>query len=832
MHTIGIEALGLPVHFGYDWGWMTVALGAATAASWATLFVASRASMSLLRTGMGSLAVGVSLASMHYIGMSAMRLPAMYLYSPMAVLFFVLFAVALSFVLLHLAFTLRERNMWTRRRTCSAALIGLAIWSMHSFGISSVTSVPATISGTSQSHPAGLSTLGLTSIVLSTLLLLSIALIASNIDRKTSHQSRVLARTRRELEMVFDAMTEAVLVLDSNGTAIQMNRAAQQMFDLPPPPLTLENRLKVFDLLAPDGSALPRTYFPSALGSHGVPRQNYEIAFRRKDTGRIIFTEANIVPIPNPHGAPHNVLCTYRDIGERKQLDAARNLVAAIVQSSGDAIIGKDLNGVVTSWNLGAQKIFGYAAAEMIGKSIKLLLPPDREAEEDAILAQIRRGEVVDHTETARVRKDKQLIDVSLKISPIRDGWGKIVGASKVARDITAIKHMERQLRQSQKMDAIGQLTGGIAHDFNNLLGVIMGNLDLALLLVSDNPPAMKRLETAMKAANRGANLTRRLLAFSSTDELRPALTHLAHSARNMLELAGSLIGPQIRVIVELSSNMPAVLVDPAGLESSLLNLVVNARDAMPQGGALTIKTQLCDLAETYAPVKAGDLKAGCYACVSVSDTGCGMSKEVMDRAFEPFFTTKQREKGTGLGLAMVYGFARQSGGAVHLHSELGQGTTMSIFLPLSANERIPAAAHTIGRVIRMGGVALAVDDEPDLLDISVTYLSGLGYTVLQACNGTNALALLENRSDITLMITDIIMPGGMNGVELAGKARTINSKIKVVYSSGFPAGILADKTVPPVDGPLLRKPYHRREFCAVISEVMDSQETASNHVT
>jgi signal transduction histidine kinase len=431
------------------------------------------------------------------------------------------------------------------------------------------------------------------------------------------------------------------------------------------------------------------------------------------------------------------------------------------------------------------------------------------------------------------LRKDGELIHVSLTISPIKDASGKIVGASKIARDITRTKQLERQLQQSQKMDAVGQLTGGIAHDFNNLLGVVIGNLDLLERLIPGNDPALGRLRTAQKAAARGADLTRRLLAFSSAGELKPTPVPLQHAARNILEMAVRVIGPEIRIATNFDRNLPPVLMDASGFESALLNLVVNARDAMPKGGTLTITTQMSDVPDTYPPVQAGELKAGSYACVSVSDTGHGMPRDVLERAFEPFFSTKPRNRGTGLGLAMVYGFAKQSGGTARIYSEVGVGTTVSIYLPLAVADMQSMAAEEPKAVLpTRGGTALVVDDEPDLLEVAAIYLCDLGYEALQAKDGAAALKIIELRQDIELMITDVIMPGGMNGVELAHKVRLLRPGIRIVYSSGFPAGALEERSMLLLDGPLLRKPYSFAEFRSTLSQAIEAPSAIPKKIT
>jgi PAS domain S-box-containing protein len=514
---------------------------------------------------------------------------------------------------------------------------------------------------------------------------------------------------------------------------------------------------------------------------------------------------------------------SLRDVRERKQMDETRSRLAAIVESSEDAIISMTDHGIIQSWNRGAERLHGFIAEEMIGQSISLVIPEGKADEENETFERILRGETVEPYETIRKHKSGKSIDVSLTISPIRDGSGKIVGASKIARNITERKNLERQLHQSRRMEAIGQLTSGIAHDFNNLLCVIQGNLGLLEPLLKDNVVALKRVRTAKKASARGADVIRRLMSFSSNAELKAAPGSLNESVRNLVEWSPAL-GPDIKIATDLNELMPPVFVDAAGLESALLNLAVNARDAMPKGGTLTITTNLTTLEEDYPPVLTGELKAGRYAYISISDTGHGMSQETLERVFEPFFTTKPRNKGTGLGLAMVYGFAKQSKGAARIYSEIDYGTTVTLYLPLAEETPEPVLARELGHTpAKVSGAVLVVDDEEDLVEIARAFLEEMGYTTYHARDGASALAVVEQHNDIDLIVTDILMPGGMNGVELTEKIRESLEQVKVIYCSGFPANALAERNMSLIDGPLLLKPYQRAEFTTAVRAVMDA---------
>jgi PAS domain S-box-containing protein len=631
-----------------------------------------------------------------------------------------------------------------------------------------------------------------------------------------------LAETQSQLQAIFNNSRDGIIILDKERNIIRINQAGTHLLGLVGIKIWDERVKDFYEICTPNGIPLPFEDWPTALAFDGHFVQNHEVLIRRNDTGQTVLSEISSAPVVNQAGDAVQFIIRHHDITEREQFDHGRSRLAAIVESSEDAIIGKDDRGYITSWNAGAEKIFGYEPSEMIGQSIKRLLPPELEREEDEILCRIKKGETVEHIETKRKRKDGKIIDVSLTISPIKTAAGKIIGASKIARDITEQRRIENQLQQSQKLEAIGQLTGGIAHDFNNLLGVIVGNLDLLERQIPNDETALKRVHTAQKAATRGAGLTQRLLAFSREDELRPTSTLLNDAIHNVIELATRRLGPEIKIATNLDKSMQPVFVDVAGLESALLNLVINAQDAMPNGGSLNITTESRNLLENYAAVQAGEIKAGRYASVSVSDSGHGMSREVLTRALEPFFTTKERNKGSGLGLAMVYGFVKQSGGTIRIYSETGLGTTVTFDLPFAERRAQPVSLYVEKMQSRASAVSvLVVDDETDLLEIAVAYLQDMGCLTFEAKDGATAFEIMMSHHEIELLVTDIVMPGGMNGVELVRKIRQFRPEIKIIYCSGFSAGALAERTAPLIDGPLLHKPYQRTEFDTIVRQAL-----------
>tara|TARA_R110002073_G_scaffold131684_2_gene278376 strand:- start:2030 stop:3166 length:1137 start_codon:yes stop_codon:yes gene_type:complete len=373
-------------------------------------------------------------------------------------------------------------------------------------------------------------------------------------------------------------------------------------------------------------------------------------------------------------------------------------------------------------------------------------------------------------------------------------------------------------------MDAIGKLTGGMAHDFNNLLGVVMGNIDLAIRKLDPDSPIVNRLETAKKAGARGAELTQRMLAVARRQPLKPKPNSIKAIIEDMCDMLPRTLGPDIEMRYDIDSSLPNVLVDRSGLENVILNLAINSAHAMPDGGKFVISSQLLHLNEDNPAVEVEKMSPGMYVQISITDTGVGMSKETLSRAFEPFYSTKERDKGSGLGLAMVYGFAKQSGGNVQISSEVGKGTRIEIFLPASQVEAEKVSTNRNpekGLVGKASGKVLIVDDEVDLLEVTSSYVRDLGFKVLPAVDGNLALELLEENPDIEYLLTDVVMPGGINGVSLAQQVRKRLPNIKILYMSGFPSGVIADKSGIELDAPLLTKPFSFEELISAMDDLI-----------
>ena len=521
------------------------------------------------------------------------------------------------------------------------------------------------------------------------------------------------------------------------------------------------------------------------------------------------------------------IQCNIRDITERKQAEKTAILLAAIVESSDDAIIGKDLNGIIQSWNAGAEKIFGYSAGEMVGRPLALLIPEDQPDEEDQILEKVKRGESVRNFETVRQAKNGRRIDVAVTVSLIKDSTGQIVGASKVARDISERKNLEKQFRQSQKMEAIGQLAGGVAHDFNNILAVIQLQADL---LKADGNPSPAQLDFADEigpAAQRAATLTRQLLLFSRKEMLQLRDLDLNESINNMTKMLRRTLGEQVQMEFKFAMQSIFIHADAGMMDQVLMNLAVNARDAMPKGGRLIIETSVVEFDEAAA-VHSTLVRPGSFACLSVSDTGCGISADNQLRIFEPFFTTKDVGKGTGLGLATVFGIIQQHQGWINVYSEVGLGTTFRIYIPrlakMSEQKEKPALLPMRGG----NETILLVEDDAFLrASVRVTLLQ-LGYHVIEAINGVEALEIWkQHRDEIHLLLTDLVMPGGINGMELGERLLKESPVLKVIYASGYSAEV-AGKNSPLKEGVnFLTKPFQAHKLAQTVRQMLDENSNA-----
>jgi PAS domain S-box-containing protein len=509
-------------------------------------------------------------------------------------------------------------------------------------------------------------------------------------------------------------------------------------------------------------------------------------------------------------------------------LRESNDRLRTIMDSVPDSIITIDEQGTIVSANRAAERMFGYSADELCGQNVKILMPdPDRGRHDGYIANYLRTGKSrilgIGPRELVGLCKNEMTFPLELAINEMQAGAKRMFIA--VARDIARRKDAEAQLRQAQKMEAIGQLTGGIAHDFNNTLTVILGSLEFMGEQIHDNLPAQKAMETALRGVDRASDLTQRLLAFARKQALSPTPTDIDKLISGVAEMTRRVLGEQIQIEVVRAGGLWQAIIDPSQLETALLNLAINARDAMPEGGKLTIETANTHLDQAYADVHV-EVTPGQYVMVAVSDTGTGMSPEVLVHAFEPFFTTKEVGKGSGLGLSMVYGFIKQSKGHINIYSEVEHGTSVKLYLPKATLSGRQVDTTTGARqAMAMGDeTILVVEDDPDVRAFVVGALSVLGYEILEAKDGPAAMALLDDAPEIDLLFTDVVLSGGMNGREIAEKIRQRYPRVRVLFTSGYTSNAIVHHGRLDDNVRLLSKPYRREDLARRVREALDSE--------
>jgi PAS domain S-box-containing protein len=494
------------------------------------------------------------------------------------------------------------------------------------------------------------------------------------------------------------------------------------------------------------------------------------------------------------------------------------------------AIIMLDRQGYVTNWSLGTQRITGYTTEEILGKHISIFYSPEDRIDWVSRALDIAARENRFETEAWLVRKDGSRFWASVVIHPVTDEGGQFIGFSKVTRDITVrreqeeeLQHVRAALAQAQKMEAVGQLTGGIAHDFNNLLSTVLGNIELLELDGQKDEERFRRfLGSARRSAERGAALTQRLLAFSRRQALRPQNTDINRLVGAMSELLRSTLGKGIEIETVLAGDLWRVFIDANQLESALLNLAVNARDAMPAGGKLTIETGNTYLDGTYAAAHP-ELIPGQYVMLAVIDTGTGMSDETVARAAEPFFTTKPVGEGTGLGLSQVYGFVGQSKGHIKISSELGVRTTVEIYFPrYVGTEELAVRASTIPEIAPNDATVLVVEDNGDVREYIISALAQLGYRALEAGEASAALTVIEHHPEVNLLLTDVGLPG-LNGRRLAEEASRRRPGIKILFITGYARDAIVHHGVLEEGVELLSKPFTIGSLAGKINQILQS---------
>jgi PAS domain S-box-containing protein len=633
---------------------------------------------------------------------------------------------------------------------------------------------------------------------------------------------------------LINAITDyAICMLDADGRVTNWNTGAR--------------RFKGYEAEEVVGQHFSRFYTEEDR-ARGLPRRALETAERegryesegwrvRKD-GRRIWAHVLIDPIRSPSGELIGYAQITRDLSERaiaeQTLRHSEEQFRLLVQSVTDyAIYMIDPDGLVSSWNPGAERIKGYSPEEIIGKHFSLFYTDEDRASgepERALATALREGRF--EKESWRVRKDGTRFWANIVIDPIRNDDGTLLGFAKITRDFTERQAAQQELErarealfQSQKMEAVGQLTGGVAHDFNNLLMAILSSLALLRKRLPDDPQAIRLLDNAIKGAERGAALTQRMLAFARRQDLNPEAIDIPSLVRGMTDLLQRSLGPSVSIDTRFPLSLSAVSADANQLEMALLNLVVNARDAMPDGGTIAISAQ-----EHEVNGNAADgLQPGRYVSLRVTDNGAGMDAETLARATEPFFTTKGIGKGTGLGLSMVHGLSQQSGGRFLLESRPGVGTTAELWLPIAEARPVkdtgggttPEERRNVCRPLTV----LAVDDDGLVLMNTAALLEDLGHRVLEAYSGKEALEIFRREPDLDLVITDQAMPH-MTGVQLAEAIRAERPETPVILATGYgemPAG--ADSAILK-----LNKPFRQHDLARAVYAAMESRRLGAEN--
>lgn len=558
----------------------------------------------------------------------------------------------------------------------------------------------------------------------------------------------------------------------------------------------------------------------------------------RKD-GSLFWANVIITVLRNEDGRVLGFGKIVRDMTDKRRaheavVESERRFRMLVNGVTDYAIFMLSPEGIVTNWNAGARRIKGYSAEEIIGSHFSRFYTPD-----DAAAGLPQRGLSVAakegrfEAEGWRVRKDGTRFWAHIVIDAIRTEDGELAGFAKITRDITERMEANRMLEEtrkalfhSQKMEAVGKLTGGVAHDFNNVLQILRGNLELLDNRHHRDAWTRERLSKAIDAVDRGSKLASQLLAFGRQQPLQPVVINLAAAFQGVDDLLRRALDETIHVKTVVAADLWNTLVDFNLLENVILNLAINARDAMPQGGNLTIELSNAMLHDEYVAALP-DVAAGQYVLLAVTDTGTGMSKEVLERAFDPFFTTKPEGKGTGLGLSMAYGFVKQSGGHITIYSEPEHGTTVKIYLPRSTRPATELPRRERAPVTGGTETVLLVEDDPTVQSTAIDTLAGLGYRVLKADNAQQALTVLRSGIGVDLLFSDIVMPGPVRSTDMAVEALLLLPHLKILFTSGYTrdAVVHGGRLDPGVE--LLSKPYSREQLAHKIRQMLDGRDSA-----
>ncbi len=639
-------------------------------------------------------------------------------------------------------------------------------------------------------------------------------------DMLESERDQLLA----QLQLQIQRMPIACILSDQDFHFTYWNPAAEKMFGYSFSEVEGRIGLIVTEKDLPAHVETLREVAKSGGTENGIARENI-----RKD-GKIILCEWYRTPIYDSEGHFAGLISMALDITEKRKAEDVQSQLVAILQQTTDAVIGADLDGRIFSWNRGAESMLGYCLEEIVGENTALLVPDDRKEEMEKVRELATREENVSNYETLMRKKSGDLVEVSVTVSPIKDAKGKTIGVSAISRDITerkkaeeSFRKHEEQMRLAQKMDAIGRLAGGVAHDFNNLLSVVGGNAEFLLSSMEKDNPHREELEEIQKVVRRGAELTKQLLVFGQKQISQPQAVNLNELSAEMNKMLKRLIDAAIDLSIIQDKDLRPILTDPGQMQQVILNLVLNARDAMPRGGHLIIETRNIREDKLEGELKP-TLPSGDYVRLNVTDTGTGMSEQIQKHVFEPFFTTKAG-KGTGLGLASVYGIVTKWSGHIFLHSTPGMGTTFTLYFPaLQAVEAVAAKPKQIALIPQGSETILLAEDEGPVRKVLVRTLEKYGYRVLEAQNGIEAVQKAWAYKDpIHLLLTDTVMPK-MNGKELADELKKTRPKTKVLFVSGYPREVLSQQGILNSDIHLIQKPFELEDLAREIRKILDEK--------
>lgn len=626
------------------------------------------------------------------------------------------------------------------------------------------------------------------------------------------------------LVKILASTLEAIIVVDGSQRVVLFNPAAEAMFGC----TAGEAIGRSLDRFIPERFRARHTDDMRRFGETGVSRRRMGHAgdiFGLRSNGEEFPLEAAIA---QAEAAGRKVFAVImRDLTAERRAQRDKAALAAIVEGCDDAIVGKTLDGTITAWNPAAERLYGYTPDEAIGKTIAIIVPPERTEELTKINEGIRRRRKIDHLETVRVRKDGTPVHVSVTISPVWDAEGLVVGASAIARDISLRKRQEEAQLRTQKLEALGTLSRGIAHDFNNILLAIGGNGKLASMELDRDHPAQRSLEEIARATSRASDLVSRILAFSRPSDQKREVVEIAPVVDEAIKLVRATLPASIEIRTDFAPELPLVSVNSTEIHQVIVNLATNASHAIGSGpGLIEVRLEAADVTAEHAAVSP-ELQEGQYARLSISDNGCGMDRQTMSRIFDPFFTTKPAGQGTGLGLSVVHGIIKNHGGMVTVYSEPGKGTSFRLYFP-SAVAGTPAPEEAPPPLARPGKRVLYIDDEEALVSLASRLLAKQGHTVTGYTDSSAALREFRRRpNDFDVVVTDLTMQG-VSGWTLAEAVLRVRPDLPLVILSGYltpedharakQMGVLA----------LLPKPDAIERLIPLINKLIQDQHTAA----